>query len=859
MARDPLGLAEPLERIRPADGNRVGGKAAGLARLRGESCPVPATWGLTTAAHEMFLAESGLGRRHDEHVASFLEDQDDGRLEARARDLAAAIREAPLPAALGAALDRIAAGLADPLAVRSSATAEDGRTHAMAGVFRSRIGVGAGDLAPAVRECWAEAALFPVTTHLLRQDVDPRSVRVALVVQEVVPAEFSGVLFTREPSGAAPDIAVLSWVRGLGEGLLAGSSSGSTLRWDRAAGRAVGGEPSGDALPATLLETLLGTALRLERRWGHALDVEWAWAKGRLVWLQARPITTVERPGPGGPITWTRALSEERYPDPISPLGWSTIQGVIPVNLRTLARRFGLVAKRPEDIARTIRHHVYSNERFFSIPGSLAPNPLAQLPYGPWYLAAALDVARHAPSALLAPRGPFGLRTLLLTRFFGAFLFPHAREIRRSWDRHLASLIAEMDAADAFDPAALSDRAIWKKKREIDALAARYMEPDLAVYVVRVAAAWMLERIGDGVRGRRDPELVQALAGGLEANPTLGMARELEALAEVLGRDEEVRARLGRGEIDPALERVRLVPEASAALDAFLARYGHLTTSWDLRVPTWGEDPRRVLAFAAGHLAAGRRRPSTEGLARNARRRREVEDEVRRALAGAPWMAPFFDHLLEIFHDFLRIDEEHHFYCSRLFRSLRRLHGELGRRLADRRVLDAPDDVFFLTVGEVERALHERRPYPRRYLARARRADFERSAAVRPPDRFLGQTPLVPPESEAAGDGVLVGVAASPGVAVGPARVVHSPEDLAHFREGDILVLASPKPELTPIYAVAGGLVATTGSLLSHGLVSAREYRLPAVIGIPDVTRRIRNGQRVRVDGDRGTLALDVD
>jgi len=141
-----------------------------------------------------------------------------------------------------------------------------------------------------------------------------------------------------------------------------------------------------------------------------------------------------------------------------------------------------------------------------------------------------------------------------------------------------------------------------------------------------------------------------------------------------------------------------------------------------------------------------------------------------------------------------------------------------------------------------------------------RRASFERAATTRPPDRFLDQAPMA---SARVADGlteanVLRGVGASPGVAAGRVRVIETPEDMAAFVSGDVLVTPTPNPAWTPIYALASALVTSTGSPLSHGLVSAREYRLPAVIGIADVTRRLANGQQVVVDGDRGTVSIEA-
>jgi len=230
------------------------------------------------------------------------------------------------------------------------------------------------------------------------------------------------------------------------------------------------------------------------------------------------------------------------------------------------------------------------------------------------------------------------------------------------------------------------------------------------------------------------------------------------------------------------------------------------------------------------------------------------------SVGESSWAGRFVDELLTVLHDFMRIDEEHHFYASRLYRPLRRLYADLGRRLVELEVIEQPDDIYFLELEDIFGAL-ERPGFTRRYLVQARRATFARAASARPPDRFLDQAPIAG-DSVAAprpGANILHGTGASPGVASGRVRVIESPDDVAAFVSGEVLVTPTPNPAWTPIYALAAALVTATGGTLSHGLVSAREYQLPAVIGIADVTRRLENGQKVTVDGDRGTVSIEGD
>jgi pyruvate,water dikinase len=827
-----------LRAVRPADRPLVGGKAVGCAALIELGLPVPRGLVLTTTAFDRFFGD--LEARRLEFYRSIQQSDDESALRAHADALRTEVRNTALPKAVAEAVADAAGRLTGPLAVRSSATAEDSQATAFAGVFHSELNVARGGLADAVRTCWAFAFDWAAITHALRNNVDPSHVRIALLLQEMVRATRAGVLFTRDPSGAHPDVAVVSSSLGGGEALMQGEATGDSVRLPR----------DGAAPADPVLRRLHGVMRLIEERLGHPQDVEWAVEDDEVKFLQTRPITTLEPVRPT-PIMWTRELSEERFPRPISPLGWSVLQGVLGVNMETLARRFGLIARRPNDVARTIRHYVYSNQTFFAVPGSLRPNPLTHLPHLPGYVWEALRML-----ALLPRAGPFGIRLLALSQLVRAAIFPHAREIRRTWDAQLQQLIVDMDACDAVDPHALSTAQLLDHRLAIEGVARRYMEPDLAIYVVKMTASYMVEQIGARLRGRKDPAFLTDLTGGLAENRTLRMNLELHTLFERFSSDSRLMDLVINERFDEVM--AGLSGEPARALADFIHLNGHLTTNWDLREPTWGEAPEVILGLLRGHAMAPRVRRYTDVNHDQKLRQDAARHEVLDRAGSSSWAGRFFDELLTTLHDFIRIDEEHHFYASRLYRPLRRLYAEIGRRLTESRVIDRPDDVYFLELPEIYGALAHP-DFTRRYLVQMRRASFERAGTARPPDRFLDQAPVASPLASASlpASTLLRGVAASPGVGCGRVRVIETPNDITAFVAGDVLVTPTPNPAWTPMYAFASALVTSTGSILSHGLVSAREYNLPAVIGIADVTRRLVNGQTITVDGDQGTVSID--
>ncbi len=838
-----MSLVLPLYAIREGDRARVGGKAAGCAALRRMGLAVPDGFALTTEAFDLLWEASGLREGRDQLFDLFRIEKSGENLRRHCAAFQEKIRRAALSPEVSESLFAAFRKLKSPVAVRSSATAEDAEASAFAGVFHSVLRVSEEGLLGAVQTCWAEAYDYTAITHALRKNIDPAGIRFALLVQEMVEADRSGVLFTQDPSGADPESALLSVTSGVGDALLQGEVEGEEFRLNRA-------RPKTDD---PLFSSLLRTGLTIERELGHPQDIEWA-CRGEKTWfLQARPITTIE-PRREKPIYWTREISEERFPTAISPLGWSALRVVLSANHKTLANRFGLVAKHPGDIARTIRHYVYTNREFFQIPGSLRPNPLKHLRFLPRYLKGALDLVALAPVMLFRGK-KIGFRFLATTRIFNAFLFTHAREIHAEWIRELPGMLVEMDACTEADLESMDTAGLRRHYDRMERVADRYMEPDIAIYVVKVACSWLMEKLGERLHGEVRPDFVADLTSGLEENRTLVMNAELEELHERFQEDPGAWNHLLQEEYDRLDGGMK--PETAKALARFIERNGHMTTNWDIKEPTWGETPEKIFALLRSYGRAGNRRSFQNLQEERTQRAASALEKVMNDLSPFPWLQRFFTVLHRTLLDFMQIDEEHHFYCSRLFKPMRKFCAEAGNRLARAGALEDPEDIFYMTLPEVFGALEEKIPFPRRYLVEARRADFARSLAVRPPDRFRDQAPLPVDEMPVgAGSGEVRGIGASPGIATGIVRVVEREEQAAQFQEGEILVTATPNPAWTPMYAVASGLITSTGSRLSHGLVSAREYHLPAVIGIPDAPHRFSTGQEVTIDGDQGTVLV---
>ncbi|HJP90220.1 MAG TPA: PEP-utilizing enzyme [Candidatus Limnocylindrales bacterium] len=299
------------------------------------------------------------------------------------------------------------------------------------------------------------------------------------------------------------------------------------------------------------------------------------------------------------------------------------------------------------------------------------------------------------------------------------------------------------------------------------------------------------------------------------------------------------------------------------ALVAFLAEHGHLGQNHDdLRLASWTEAPRLLLGRIATRLG-NPAPPSAEREAGLRARAAELEATVRETLRDKPEELAAFDRTLGYARAIGWLTEGHNYWIDRLSHArLRALSRRVGARLAREGIIEAADDVFFLTRDEVAAALRE--GTSRQALVAERRAEHAVNERRTAP-QFVGKVPDEPPTGgdrfdvprvvSAPGD-TLSGKGASAGIVRGPARVTLSQDDFGRIQPGDIIVCPASNPSWVPIFTIAGGLVTNTGGVLSHAAVVAREFGLPAVVGTGDATTRIADGRMVEIDGTAGTVRL---
>ncbi|MET8986103.1 PEP/pyruvate-binding domain-containing protein [Nonomuraea wenchangensis] len=774
-------LVAPLDAVGRADLPLAGGKGANLGELVRNGFPVPPGFVVTTRAYDL------AGR--------------DGELPGELR------RE------IAGAYEALGAG---PVAVRSSATAEDLPGAAFAGQQDTYLNVvGEQALLDAVRRCWGSLHTERAVAYRARLGIDDAGVSIAVVVQRMVEADTAGVLFTADPVTGDRERIVVDAGAGLGEAVVSGLVTPDHYevdRQDRITYRPGRGEvvvrsaPGGGVvhetrpedgtarLPDAVVAELAGLARRVAAHYGRPQDIEWAYAAGRLHLLQARPMTALPPPPPGRLNPVRRRLTGilmEYLPVRPYPIDMTTWLPYGPAGLMgKVTGAFG--------IRGGFEGFLREEDGVVVALVPPAPRPTARALTAPFRLAA--KARRYDPA-------------------------------RWTEDRRFTGYLAAARDLAALDLGALP----WEELIRVPRKALDLVAPvaDLRIDYLPGTGLALLRLLVAVKLLRRGPLFPGLLAGAVTR--TSETNRALERLAEVA-------VRTGALDADPK------PAEFLAAFEEFLREYGHRETASPILVtpPTWADAPETVLGLVrmlAAHPAPAAGEPGDaldrllgHPLLRAPGRRERMRRWVTAARAG------------------IAFREDSHFFFTLPQPVLRRSLVELGRRLCAAGLLDRPEDVFHLRLEELEAisgeaALTGPDGARLRELARARAAKREELAGV----RLIDPAAVFPPAA-VDGDALVTGAPASAGTATGPVKVIREPAEFGRLAAGDVLVCPYTNPSWTPLFQRAAAVVVDSGGTASHAAIVAREYGIPAVMGTGTGTSALEDGQVVTVNGDAGTV-----
>ncbi len=862
MARYVLDFEE-IDRTQVAE---VGGKGANLGELsRIEGVQVPPGYCVTTRAFERIMAAApSIDDRLDR--LSDLKPDDREAISALSANIRRTIEGMSIPGDLAAEIIGPLGRLGEqaPYAVRSSATAEDLPTASFAGQQDTFLNVvGPEEILRHVSRCWASLFTERAVTYRLRNGLDHRKVHMAVVVQRMVFAEAAGILFTADPVTGNRKVAAVEASFGLGEALVSGLVDADVfkVRDREIVEKAIGAkqltvyaspgggtqeqaiEPERQQQPALTdaqVVRLVQLGRRIEAHFGRPQDIEWCLVDDDFQIVQSRPITTLF-PIPESSDRENRVYlsvgHQQMMTDAMKPLGLSFWQMTTPAPMAEAGGRL-----------------------FVDVTKRLA---------SPTTAAGLLELARKSD-----PLTADALQTIIER---DGFIRPFPDEGSSGPLLGAPPAPIETDPAIVTDLIARTEASIAAARRDIRAKSGEalldFIQADLEelkrilfdplsrqVFMSAMEATWWLNEQLEVWLGEKNA--ADTLTQSVPYNVTSEMGLALLDVADAIRPHPDVVAFLEHVEDDGFLDELPKLAggrEAQDGIQAWLDKYGmRCVGEIDITRPRWSERPTSlvplILANVRNFEPGAAERRFEQGQQEAQRKEQELLERLR-ALPDGAQKAAETKRMIDRVRTFIGYREYPKYgMVSRYFVYKRALMAE-AERLVRAGVLREPEDIFYLTFDELRDVVRSSRVDDE--LIQRRRDDFRSYQALTPPRVLTSEGEAIAGAYHRADlpPGALVGLPVSAGTIEGRARVILDMAD-ADLEPGDILVTAYTDPSWTPLFVAIKGLVTEVGGLMTHGAVIAREYGLPAVVGVAQATSLIRDGQRIRVHGTDGYVEI---
>jgi pyruvate,water dikinase len=849
----------------------VGGKAASLSRLA-ERYPVPPGFALTTS---LFDRATRSQRADAEDPKSILP-----ALAHLRGEVAAAYQELA-----------VRTGMENPaVAVRSSAVDEDGTDASFAGQHETFLNVVSLDpLLEAIGRCWESFTAPHAIEYRRKQGLLIAGVQVAVLVQLLVIADSSAVVFTADPVTGNRDVVVINASWGLGESIVGGTVTPDvyymgkqdatverrTIAEKRRMTVAVSGGTAEVQVPRFLrarpalteaqLAEMVHLGIDLEAANGRPVDIECAWRSGKLWLLQCRPITALDHPrpdlaaapqvestaidiavsAPAGsaieppvdfPVVWDKpgdaqllwTLDRVHWPDPVPLLVFAIAGDALARGLTRTAEAYAL----PVSEIRAQRINTFRYQAGVPLKGTREE------------VSARSEQSRQR------------LRTAMA-------------QLRETWlGEWLPEVEAHLTYWEQFDLDGATLQALASHLEETLARADRLWEIHFLLSTPVHAAIHQYGRLYQELLGGATLDAFRLLRG--QDNKTLLAGKSLWNLSRLARAQPAIRALLegGSGDVMDQLDHSEVGRDFLAELRTYLNDFGQRREDLYLERPTWLEDPEPVVQHLVSLMTRSDRDISQE-MVTTREESAQLIAEARRRLQNYPQpVRNEFEFLLAAAQEAVVLSEDHNFWIdARSMYFVRRVFLEVGKRLSTAGVIGHQEDVFYLTISELREILTEIPSPPamrRQGLVEQRRAEVEHFRAIAPPAALGTRPRQLPTQAKrltsegqlGKGSWLLRGQPGSPGRARGHARVVRSLAEADNVKPGDIMVAETLSSSWTPLFAVVAGVVTDTGGILGHAAVVAREYGIPAVLGTDVGTSSIRDGQLLELDGDQGIVRI---
>lgn len=828
----------------------VGGKGANLGELsRTQGIRVPDGFSISTEAYRRIIGETpSINELLDRLSLLKVEDREKiGELSGEIRRvIEGTVVPQNIKEEITRFLDRFDENTA--FAVRSSATAEDLPTASFAGQHDTYLNIiGHEAVLKHVGRCWASLFTERAVTYRLQNGIDHRSVQMSVVVQKMVFPQAAGILFTADPVTSNRKVLYIDAYPGPGEALVSGLVNADLYKVQ--GGKVIDKQIStGQALSDEQILRLERMGRKIEEHFGHPQDIEWCLADGAFYIVQSRPITTLF------PIP--EAVDQENHvyvsvghqqmmTDPIKPLGLSFFLLTTIAPMRKAGGRL-----------------------FVDVTHNLA-SPVSR---------------KVVLDALLAQSDPLtgdALMTMVERKDFIKPL-PDNEEVQgpgksnegASWD---FQALIENDETIVPDLIKSSQRSIEELKQSIQAKSGSdlldFIQEDIqqlkkimfdpqsmnVIMTAMNASAWVNTKMSEWLGEKNAADTLTLSAPN---NITSEMGLELLDVADVIRPYPEAIDYLQHVKDEYFLDGLVKLDggrEARDAIHAYLGKYGmRCAGEIDITRTRWSEKPAALVPMILDNIKnlepGESNRKFEQGRSVALKKEQELLDRLKQ-LPGGGQKAEEAKRMIGLIRNFSGYREYPKYgMVSRYFVYKQALLKE-AEQLAGAKVIHEKEDIYYLTYEELREAVRTNKLDCR--VISKRKDEYRSYEKLTPPRVMTSDGEIIAGEykREDLPAGSLAGLPVSSGVIEGRARVILNMED-AYLEDGDILVTSFTDPSWTPLFLSIKGLVTEVGGLMTHGAVIAREYGLPAVVGVENATRLIKDGQRIRVHGTEGYVEI---
>ena len=885
----------------------AGGKGANLVRLVSAGLPVPAGFILSTAAYQHFVEENSLEAKIPGLLPS-AQEQALEVLEESSRRIRKLFSPQKLPGSITAQLLKAYSSMGKPpVAVRSSATAEDLPGLSFAGQQDTYLNIiDENSLLRAVADCFSSLWTARAIGYRNRNGIAHKGLSLAVVIQKMVQSEVSGVLFTANPLTGLRSQVVVDATFGLGEALVSGQvepdhyvvdtlgneivskTLGSKTLAIRSANKSGTVREKNDrsndqALSDEQILLLAALGKQIESLDGIPQDIEWGLADGMIHLLQSRPVTSIfplpVNPNPAPLDVYISFAAVQGMLDPITPMGRNAMNILIAVMGTKILRK--TITPENQTVFLPAGERIWI--RYTPIIKNTVGRKVASiaLKFVEPTILQALNNLMDDPR--LQPQHK-GLRVntlfLLILTFLpmagNALLNILSPEKRRKMIvRRGEDLLIELKQRIEHLPGGAHQR-LQQAAGLMQDYCNNYLPKTFLLFVSGVAsgmasynflhkaACEIPDTFGDGGQYSK-ANLIMEVTRGMPNNPTTHMDLDLWEVARVIRADPVAKADfelLSPEDLSQKYQRSEFSPEITKSVQGFLAKYGlRGLGEIDIGRPRWVENPTGIFESLKGYVRINDPSRAPDAvfrsgvesanqaigiLAAEARLRKHgwVKSKQVRFFAGRA-------------RQLMGVRENPKFFAVRLMGLIREALLENAAELVSTGELERPDDIFFLSFKELARFASGEK-YDWATMIQSRRDVFESEKKRRQVPRMIlsdGRTIYEGMASQTSDSAQLTGSPVSPGRVEGFVRVVLDPRT-ANLQPGEILVCPGTDPSWTPLFLTAGGLIMEVGGMMTHGAVVAREYGIPAVVGVHEATTRLVTGQRISLDGSSGMIQL---